>query len=131
MPAKSSWNNRYPLAAYLYFLPHCNFLSRQPPLPPSNNVEEKDENVPRHVMHFSTSFLHLHLFYNHITTLYRGGGERVHRQVEHGVPTLLAGIVDFLKNSRLNSHKNALNQCKTLKYNETKPFFQRITSSFS
>ena len=95
MPAKSSWNNRYPLAAYLYFLPHCNFLSRQPPLPPSNNVEEKDENVPRHVMHFSTSFLHLHLFYNHITTLYRGGGERVHRQVEHGVPTLLAGIVFF------------------------------------
>ncbi len=37
----------------------------------------------------------------------------------------------FLKNSRLNSHKNALNQCKTLNCNETKQFFQRITASFS
>ena len=37
----------------------------------------------------------------------------------------------FSKNSRLNSHKNALNQCKTLKCNETKQFFQRITASFS
>ena len=47
-------------------------------------------------MHFSNSFLHFHPFYNHITTLYRGEGERVHRQNEHGVPTLLAGIVDLL-----------------------------------
>ena len=39
--------------------------------------------------------------------------------------------IDFLKNSRLNSNKNALNQCKTLICNETKPFFQRITASFS
>ena len=39
--------------------------------------------------------------------------------------------IDFLKNSRLNSHKNALNQCKTLNCNETKQFFQRITASFS
>ena len=31
--------------------------------------------------------------------------------------------IDFLKNIRLNSHKNALNQCKTLNCNETKPFF--------
>ena len=30
--------------------------------------------------------------------MYRGGGERVHRQVEHGVPTLLAGIVEHLEN---------------------------------
>ena len=37
----------------------------------------------------------------------------------------------FLKNSRLNSHKNALNQCKTLMSNETKQIFQRITASFS
>ena len=36
----------------------------------------------------------------------------------------------FLKNSRLNSHKHALNQCKTLKCNETKQFFQRITARF-
>ena len=39
--------------------------------------------------------------------------------------------IDFLKNSRLNSHKNALNQCKTLNCNETKQFFHRITASFS
>ena len=39
--------------------------------------------------------------------------------------------IDFLKNSRLNSHKNALNQSKTLNCNETKQFFQRITASFS
>ena len=39
--------------------------------------------------------------------------------------------IDFLKNSRLNSHKNALNQCKSLNCNETKQFFQRITASFS
>ena len=39
--------------------------------------------------------------------------------------------IDFLKNSRLNSYKNALNQCKTLMSNETKQFFQRITASFS
>ena len=32
--------------------------------------------------------------------------------------------IDFLKNSRLNTHKNALNQCKTLNCNETKQFFQ-------
>ena len=32
--------------------------------------------------------------------------------------------IDFLKNSRLNSHKNAFNQCKTLNCNETKKFFQ-------
>ena len=32
--------------------------------------------------------------------------------------------IDFLKNSRLNSHKNALNQCQTLSCNETKPFFK-------
>ena len=38
--------------------------------------------------------------------------------------------IDFLKNSRLNSNKNALNQCKTLMSNETKQFFQRITTSF-
>ena len=31
--------------------------------------------------------------------------------------------IDFLRNSRLNSHKNALNQCKTLNWNETKQFF--------
>ena len=59
------------------------------------NVEEKNEHVARHVMHFSNSFLHFHSFNNHITTLYRGGGERVHRKVEHGVPTLLVGIVFF------------------------------------
>ena len=39
--------------------------------------------------------------------------------------------IDFLKNSRLNSHKNAWNQCKTLNCNEIKPFFQWITASFS
>ena len=92
MAAKSSWNSRFPLATYLYFLPFCNFQSRQPPLPPSSNVEEKDEHVARHVMHFSNSFLNFHSFYNHITTLYRGG-EGVHQENEHGVPTLLAGIV--------------------------------------
>ena len=32
--------------------------------------------------------------------------------------------IDVLKNSRLNSHKNAFNQFKTLNCNETKPFFQ-------
>ena len=37
----------------------------------------------------------------------------------------------FLKNSRLNSHKNALNQCKKLNCHETEQFFQRITASFS
>ena len=37
----------------------------------------------------------------------------------------------FSKTSRLNSHKNALNQCKTLNCNETKQFFKRITASFS
>ena len=39
--------------------------------------------------------------------------------------------IEFLKNSRLNSHKNALNECKTLNCNETKQFFQRITANFS
>ena len=39
--------------------------------------------------------------------------------------------IDFVNNSRLNSHKNVLNQCKTLMCNETKQFFQRITASFS
>ena len=37
----------------------------------------------------------------------------------------------FSKTVELNSHKNALKQCKTLNYNETKQFFQRITASFS
>ena len=32
--------------------------------------------------------------------------------------------IDFLKNSRLNSHKNALTQCKTLNCNKTDPFYQ-------
>ena len=33
-------------------------------------------------------------------------------------------IIDFLKNSRLNSHKNALKRRKVKNYNRTKPFFQ-------
>ena len=41
MPAKSSWNNRYPVATYLYFLPHCNFLSRQPPFPPQTMLRRR------------------------------------------------------------------------------------------
>ena len=39
--------------------------------------------------------------------------------------------IDFLKNSRLNSHKNASKRCKVQNCNETKLFFQRITASFS
>ena len=31
----------------------------------------------------------------------------------------------------LNSHKNAFKQCKTLNCNETKPFLQLTTASFS
>ena len=38
--------------------------------------------------------------------------------------TVFTKKIDFLKNSRLNSHKNALKQCKTLNCNETKQFFQ-------
>ena len=32
--------------------------------------------------------------------------------------------IDFLKTSRLNSHKNALNQRKTQNCNEAIPFYQ-------
>ena len=32
--------------------------------------------------------------------------------------------IDILKNSRLNSHKNALKRRKVQNYNRTKPFFQ-------
>ena len=37
----------------------------------------------------------------------------------------------FLKNSRLNSQKNPLNRRKVQNCNETMPFFQCITGSFS
>ena len=32
--------------------------------------------------------------------------------------------IDFLINSRLNTHKNALNQCNVQNCNETNPFYQ-------
>ena len=44
---------------------------------------------------------------------------------------LFAITLTMPKISRLNSHKNALKQCKTLNCNETKQFFQRSTASFS
>ena len=39
--------------------------------------------------------------------------------------------IDFLKNNRLNLHKNALNQRNIPICNETNPFYQWITGSFS
>ena len=39
--------------------------------------------------------------------------------------------IDFLKNSRLNSHKNALKKRNVQKCNETNQFYQWITASFS
>ena len=39
--------------------------------------------------------------------------------------------IDFLKNSRLNSHNNALNRRKVQNCNETKPFFHWQIASFS
>ena len=39
--------------------------------------------------------------------------------------------IDFLKNCRLNSHKNALKRCKVQNYNRTKQFLQWKTASFA
>ena len=39
--------------------------------------------------------------------------------------------IDFLKNFRLNSHKNVLKRRSVQKYNKTKLFFHWITASFS
>ena len=39
--------------------------------------------------------------------------------------------IDFFKNSRLNSHKNALKKRNVQKCNETNQFYQWITASFS
>ena len=38
--------------------------------------------------------------------------------------------IDFLKNSRLNSHQNALNQCKTLMCNENNNFVKELLLVF-
>ena len=39
--------------------------------------------------------------------------------------------MDFLKNCRWNSHKNALNRCNVQNCKKTMPFFQLLTASFS
>ena len=39
--------------------------------------------------------------------------------------------IDFFKNSRLNSHKNALKKRNVQNCNKTNPFYQWITASFS